>query len=168
MWTNLCWQNCQMWNFTSLEIYIFTRNSSEGIQVKFTWKHHIILREFHVNITWTFSREFQIVYVRCVKQSMINVKGCQVETVSTGGVAPVVGRRNMMGMSYADRYRRALPREEYCAKCCTGTNCNRDLCTSRQGKWQRLHYSWTLYIRHDVYTLAFVIVWCACVIKKIL
>ncbi|XP_078327367.1 uncharacterized protein LOC111115363 [Crassostrea virginica] len=67
------------------------------------------------------------------RMGCVHKNGCQVETVSTGGVAPaVVGRRNMMGVSYADRYRRALPREEYCAKCCTGTNCNRDLCTPRQ------------------------------------
>ena len=56
-------------------------------------------------------------------------------TPSTGDVAPIViiGKRDTMGVSYADRYRRALPGGEYCAKCCTGTNCNRDLCTSRQG-----------------------------------
>nr|XP_022307437.1 uncharacterized protein LOC111113441 isoform X2 [Crassostrea virginica] len=62
--------------------------------------------------------------------------GCKVGTLtttpSTGDVAPIVGKRDTMGVSYADRYRRALPGGEYCAKCCTGTNCNRDLCTSRQ------------------------------------
>eukprot|EP00105_Crassostrea_gigas_P013171 XP_011429402.1 PREDICTED: uncharacterized protein LOC105329740 isoform X1 [Crassostrea gigas] len=60
--------------------------------------------------------------------------GCKVGITSTpspGQVAPVVGRRET-GVSYLNRYKEALPVGDYCAKCCTGTNCNRDLCTSRQ------------------------------------
>lgn len=72
-----------------------------------------------------------------LKVFTVNFKGCKVGITSTpspGQVAPVVGRRET-GVSYLNRYKDALPGGDYCAKCCTGTNCNRDLCTSRQGEW---------------------------------
>ncbi|XP_061180614.1 uncharacterized protein LOC133189228 [Saccostrea echinata] len=57
--------------------------------------------------------------------------GCIVATPS-GPPVSVVGKRNNE-LPFLDRYRKALPTDrKYCAKCCTGPNCNRDLCTSRQ------------------------------------
>ncbi|XP_048751716.1 uncharacterized protein LOC125663470 isoform X2 [Ostrea edulis] len=70
--------------------------------------------------------------------------GCAQKSGCIVAQEPVVGRRDSHGYRKAppteshgkapsiERYRKALPTDRtYCAKCCTGPNCNRDLCTSR-------------------------------------
>ncbi|XP_062595655.1 uncharacterized protein LOC134257015 [Saccostrea cucullata] len=56
--------------------------------------------------------------------------GCVVATPS-GAPVTVLGKRSNE-IPFLHRYRKALPADHnYCAKCCTGENCNRDLCTAR-------------------------------------
>ncbi|XP_062593535.1 uncharacterized protein LOC134255022 [Saccostrea cucullata] len=52
-------------------------------------------------------------------------------TTSSGSQVGVLGKRDNE-LSFLHRYRMASPADrKYCAKCCTGENCNRDLCTER-------------------------------------